>query len=174
MGEIIRTALKICEKLVIPGRSLVKEEEGPEVNKRVAWDDNNPAHLGLKRVRELICESVSLKVLGKMCKPDGPCRYMRKKGRGCKVHIRDFVQYIKNPLSDPKWAPAWLKWQQGSSAGARRLFGRCKSCKHEYPYNAQAPDTCPKCKEEVQKLTDEHGGKIGEVLEEKQREVMET
>ncbi len=49
-----------------------------------------------------------------------------------------------------------------------------KTADQEKKSSTLTEDEADKCKEEVQKLTDEHGGKIGEVLEEKQREVMET
>jgi len=49
-----------------------------------------------------------------------------------------------------------------------------KAADQEEKAGTLTEDEADKCKEEVQKLTDEHGGKIGEAMEAKQKEVMET
>ncbi len=49
-----------------------------------------------------------------------------------------------------------------------------KAADQEKKQSTLTEDEAEKCKEEVQKLTDEYGEKVDEILEEKNKEVMET
>ncbi len=116
--------------------------------KEQQWRDDAPEYLPLTEIRRLIDDKLSLQTLGRLCKPDGEIRYMRRKGVGCKMHISDFRRYINGRQSDPEWAAAYIHWLKGQKAGRKRLFWKCKNpaCDHEYPDEAIASDICPKCK----------------------------
>ena len=112
------------------------------------WRDDTPEYLPLTEIRKLIDDKLSLQTLGRLCKPDGEIRYMRRKGLGCKAHIGDFRRHMKGRQGDPEWAAAYLHWLKGQKAGGKRLFWKCgnPACGHEYPDEANATDTCPNCK----------------------------
>lgn len=149
--------------------SLIRDELGPSnavpetpsvskpVGEKVAqastmelpWADDAPEYLLLSQAQKLIDNRFSLQTLGRLCKPDGRIRYMRK-GRRRRVHVADFLQYMKGQQSNPKWAAAYMNWLQGQKAGKTRLFWKCRdaACAHEYPEDHNATDRCPKCKGE--------------------------
>ena len=116
--------------------------------KEQPWRDSAAEYLHLMEARKLIDDRVSPPVLSKLMTPDGEMRYMRKRGCGCKVHIEDFRRYMQGRRSDPKWAKAYLDFREAVGKGDRRWFWQCKTCGHEYPENAKAPERCPKCKGE--------------------------
>jgi len=119
-------------------------------SKEQPWADDAPEYLPLKEASKLTDASISLPALSKLCKPAGEMRYMRKPGRGCKVHIADFRLYMRGRLSDSEWAAAYMNWLNATKAGKFRMFMRCKKCGHEYPDEPTATDRCPKCKEEAE------------------------
>jgi hypothetical protein len=112
------------------------------------WRDDAPEYLPLTEIRKLIDGKLSLQTLGRLCKPDGQIRYMRRRGLGCRMHIADFRLHMKGRQSDPQWAAAYMHWLKGQKAGTRRLFWKCgnNACGHQYADEANASDVCPKCK----------------------------
>ena len=123
--------------------------------KEQPWADDAPEYLPLKEARKLIDNRLSLSTLSKLLVPDGEMRYMRKYGKTgrstrCKVHIGDFHRYMQSHQNDPQWAKAYLDFREAVGKGDRRWFWQCKTCGHEYPENAKAPERCPKCKGEVE------------------------
>jgi len=109
------------------------------------WREEASEYLPLSEARKLIDDRLTLPALSKLCKPDGEMRYMRKTGRGCKVHLGDFRQYMKSRQSDPKWAKAFLTYLNAAGKGDMRYFWTCTVCDHEYPENGTATAECPKC-----------------------------
>ncbi len=118
--------------------------------KEQPWSDDAPEYLPASEAHKLIDGQFSLQTLGRLCKPDGAIRYMQK-GQRRKLHLADFLRYMKGQQSDPKWAAAYMNHLQGQKAGKVRLFWKCKNsiCAHVYPDNGNAPDCCPKCKGEI-------------------------
>jgi hypothetical protein len=112
-----------------------------------SWANDAPEYLSLSEIRKLIDGQLSLQTLGRLCKPDGQIRFMRR-GQRCKVHISDFRRCMQGRQSDPAWAAAYMNWLQGQKAGGKRLFWKCSNsaCGHEYPEGANATDRCPNCK----------------------------
>lgn len=117
--------------------------------KEQPWTDDAPEYLPLSQARKLIDGRLSLVMLSKLCKPDGDMRYMRKRGVGCKVHIADFLRYMRSRQSDPVWAAAYMNWLKGQKAGKSRLFWHCQACGHQYAEGANATVRCPKCKKQA-------------------------
>jgi ssDNA-binding Zn-finger/Zn-ribbon topoisomerase 1 len=143
--------------LLRPGLGLPQEKDdsrggrgtgGKDESNEQQWRDDALEYLPLTEIRKLIDDKLSLQTLGRLCKPDGEIRYMRRKGAGCKMHISDFRRYIKGRQSDPDWAAAYMHWLKGQKAGGKRLFWKCgnPACGYEYPDEPNATDTCPKCK----------------------------
>lgn len=64
--------------------------------KQQAWknDADAPEYIPNSEAIKLADDRISISKLGKLLKPNGTMRYMRK-GRRCKVHIEDFRKYIK-------------------------------------------------------------------------------
>jgi len=118
-----------------------------DTSRQQQWREDAPEYLPLTEIRKLIDRKLSLQTLGRLCKPDGELRYMRK-GQRCKMHVGDFRRYMRGRQSDPEWAAAYMHWLKGQKAGGKRLFWKCGNvaCGHEYPDEANAGDVCPKCK----------------------------
>ncbi|HOW74051.1 MAG TPA: hypothetical protein PKY77_25890 [Phycisphaerae bacterium] len=74
-----------------------KTEDAQAVSPEVAWDADDRNY---QSIRELLGgyspQPMSESKLSKLCKPGGLFRYMRKLGRGCRVHVHDFEAYIKS------------------------------------------------------------------------------
>lgn len=144
--EEVKNRLRTILEYNVTFRQSAAPESGA---KEQPWADEAPEYLLLSQARKLIDNHVSLQTLGRLCKPNGRIRYMRK-GRRCKVHVAGFLQYMKGQQSDPIWAAAYMLFLQGEKTGKTRLFWKCQntSCAYEYPENASATDRCPKCKGE--------------------------
>jgi len=138
---------KRIELALVQVESDLVESAKKEITRQQPWDDDAPEYLPLTEARKLIDDRFSLQTLGRLCKPDGRIRYMRK-GQRRKVHVADFLQYMKGQQSDPDWSAAYMNWLQGQKAGRTRLFWKCQNaaCANEYPEDANATDRCPKCK----------------------------
>jgi len=67
--------------------------------KQQAWKNDAPEYITNSEAIKLAEGKISLQKLGKSLKPNGEIRYMRK-GRRCKVHVRDFLIFIKNLKPD--------------------------------------------------------------------------
>ena len=119
-----------------------------------AWDDDAAEYLPLSAARKLIDDRLSLQTLGRLCKPDGEIRYMRK-GQRCKVHVADFRRYMQSQQGNPEWAEAYMNWLHATKVGKNRMFWKCSNsaCGHEYPDDVNATVQCPKCKNESKLLT---------------------
>jgi len=64
--------------------------------KEIPWDENNPDFMpGSEAIARLADNKIALSTLSSKLKPDGDIRYMRK-GQRNRVHIGDFVLYLKN------------------------------------------------------------------------------
>lgn len=62
--------------------------------KEVPWSDDAPEYLPNSKAVKLADGDLDLKQLGRLLKPNGSIRYMRK-GRRTKVHLQDFVNHLK-------------------------------------------------------------------------------
>lgn len=72
--------------------------------KRQPWADDAPDYLeNSEAVVKFTDGKLKLSRLSKILKPEGPIRYMRK-GRRCKVHIGDFIEWCKNRFLTDKFA----------------------------------------------------------------------
>jgi hypothetical protein len=125
----------------IPGEA--KAQDG---SKEQPWADDAPEHLPLTEARKLIDDRLSLSTLSKWLTPDGEIRYMRKKGVGCKVHVADFRRYMQGRQSDTTFATALAAYFSAAGKGDVRFFWHCAQCGADYPENASAAVSCPKCK----------------------------
>lgn len=71
-------------------------------NMEVRWSDDEGYMLASELVELVLLndegKKMDLPTLSRLCKPDGPVRYMRK-GRRCKVYIQDFVQHVCGPVA---------------------------------------------------------------------------
>ena len=125
-----------------------------DASRQQQWRDDAPEYLPLTEIRKLIDGKLSLQTLGRLCRPDGEIRYMRRKGLGCRMHISDFRRYIKGRQADPEWARAYMNWLGGQKVGGKRLFWKCSNaaCGHEYAEASAAPAQCPKCRSEIKLL----------------------
>jgi len=130
-----------------------KRQADANATKEQPWDDDAPEYMFLSEARKLIDDKLSLQTLGRLCKPDGEIRYMRK-GQRCQVHVADFRRYMQSRQSDPEWAAAYMDWRHATKVGKKRMFWKCKNaaCGHEYPDDANATDRCPKCESESKLL----------------------
>lgn len=70
-----------------------KQNNEPE-SKKVKWDDRDPNYISASEaVVKFTGNKLPLPTLSKMLKPNGSIHYMRKKGKGCRVHIGDFITW---------------------------------------------------------------------------------
>jgi len=72
-------------------------------SKKVPWSDNDPNYLPLtKAIINFAGGEIPVSTLSKKIRPDGPIHlhYMRKKGKGCKVHIEEFKEYVRKEYPD--------------------------------------------------------------------------
>ena len=125
-----------------------KPPVAPEKKSReLPWREVADEFLPLLEATKLVDGRITLPTLSKLLVPDGQMRYMRK-GRRCKVHLTDFRNYMKGHQSDPDWAKTFTTYITAAGTGDLRYFWHCKACGHEYPENANAESTCPKCGKE--------------------------
>ena len=144
-SEEVTQGLEGLSAVVLEIRSALASTGEPEdASKKQPWVDDAPAYLPLSEARKLIDERLSLPTLSKLCRPDGPVRYMRR-GRRCKVHLGDFRRHMQSQQSDPEWAKAFLAYQSAAGRGNVRFYWRCTACDYEYPESPAALAECPKC-----------------------------
>lgn len=97
-------------------------------NRQQAWDDEGSEYMSLSEARKLIDGRLSISTLSKLCKPDGEIRYMRKRGKGCKVYLADFYRYMKARQSDPKYARLLAAFMACEGKGDMRFVWKCGKC----------------------------------------------
>jgi len=96
--------------LLEPGLGPPRKDDSPggadagatDVSRQQQWRDDAPEYLPLTEIRKLIDDRLSLQTLGRLCRPDGEIRYMRRRGLGCRMHIGDFRRYMKGAAERPR------------------------------------------------------------------------
>jgi len=65
-------------------------------SKQVKWDETNPDYISSSEaITTYATKQCSLTKISKLLTPKGEIRYMRKRGKGARVHIGDFRQWAK-------------------------------------------------------------------------------
>jgi len=65
-------------------------------SKEIAWDMTDHNFESTRALlRQFDPQPLTEKRASQICRPDGPVRYMRKKGLGCRIHIEDFRAYLR-------------------------------------------------------------------------------
>jgi hypothetical protein len=71
-------------------------EQSPTTNREKPWDKSCKGFIHLGVARQRYCTSgkaPKVPCLSKRCKPDGPFDYMRKRGKGARVHEQQFAAW---------------------------------------------------------------------------------
>jgi hypothetical protein len=101
--ETLRDTAKDLEERSRKADSAVKKPAGTEAkvkrveesSKEQPWNNDAPDYIpNSQAIVKFTDSKMPLSSLSKLLTPSGPIRYMRK-GKRCKVHIGDFIQYAK-------------------------------------------------------------------------------
>jgi hypothetical protein len=100
---------------ISPGQTKSQIKQAKVPTKEQPWADVAPEYLSNSKAIKLADGRISIKKLGKLLKPNGTMRYMRR-GHRCKVHIGDFTEYIKTLGPDMFSEEMFSKYYEGVEA----------------------------------------------------------
>jgi len=112
----------------------------PGQTKRQPWSKDAPEYLPLTEAVKLTDGYLKVQTLSKKMKPAGEMRYMQK-GQRCKVHIADFLRYIKSQVRDPEYHKLLVAFMACEGKGDLRFAWKCSNCSAVV---SKTDDRCPK------------------------------
>ena len=91
------------DRAATPGTLAPPMPDTREDSANLPWDERDERFVTGTEAERMSDGKMKPSAISKLCKPDGPVRYMRKKGVGLRLHVADFRQFLKNRHSGDRF-----------------------------------------------------------------------